>query len=170
MKDISRREVLLGTAAVVAAAAIPSAPITITAPVEVIPAWAVGTPGEFNWQHIVAKTADEAKRIFLSEWTDDSCEGEEGAPCGECETCTLDVEAERKPMWDGLKDTSPGDWLRADMGTYCSRCSYETFPHENGYAVGSEAVCEECMTLADWDIVNPDHAAELRAEIADELT
>lgn len=162
--SISRRELLVGAAALAAATNIPAMPaMTATAPAEVLPAWVVGTPGEFNWQHIVARTASEAERIFRAEWTDDSCEGEEDAPCGECDFCTLDVESERKPMWDGKSDVTPGDWLRSGTGHICSRCSYETFPEEGGHGVGDEAVCSECMTLADWDIVDPEHADELRA-------
>ena len=158
---IHRRELLVGTAALAVSASIPVLP-SLAAPTEVTPAWAVGTPGEFNWQHVIAKTADEAERIFRAEWCDFECE--EDTPCGECEGCTLEVVPERKPMWDGLLNPTSGDWLRAGCGTYCSRCSYETFPEECGHAVGNEAVCEECMTLADWDIVDPERAAEIRAD------
>lgn len=166
MPDISRREVLLGTAAAVAATALPTMPAIAAPSPEILPAWVVGTPGEFNWQHIVARTAEEAERIFRAEWCDDSCEGEEDAPCGECDFCTLDVDHERKPMWDGKSDVTPGDWLRSGTGHICSRCSYETFPQEGGHGVGDEAVCADCMTLADWDVVDPEHAAEIRTEAA----
>lgn len=165
MTSITRREALALAVGAAASAALPTA----SAPVQIdfgasqpITAWAVGTPGEFNWQYIVAPTYEEAKRIFKAEWVSDSCEDEGESPCGECEWCTLDVEAERKPMWDGLEATTAGDWLRAGMGALCSRCSYETFPEENGHAIGSEAVCEGCMTLADWETVDPERAAELR--------
>lgn len=164
MTDISRREVLIGVAAAAIAASAPSSiPAILPAPAaEVIPAWAVGTPGEFNWQHVIARTAEQAESIFRAEWCSDSCEGEHDSPCGECGWCTLEVVAERKPIWDGKAETSSGDWLLADMGAICSRCGYETFAEEGGHAVGGEAVCSECMTLTDWDIVDPEHAAELR--------
>jgi hypothetical protein len=158
---INRRDVLIGVAAVAAAAKLPTAG-AVAKPAEVIPAWAVGTPGEFNWQHIVARTAEKAERVFRAENCDFECE--EDTLCGECEGCTMEVVAERKPVWDGLENPTSADWLRAGSGTYCSRCSYETFPEENGHPVGDEAVCEECMTLADWDIVDPERAAELRAQ------
>lgn len=166
MKDISRREVLLGAIAVTAAAALPTIPAPAAMAPEALPAWAVGTPGEFNFQHIVAKTAEEAEKIFRAEWCDDSCEGEEDAPCGACDACCLEVNATRVEIWDGKKDTTSGDWLEAGMGTYCARCSYECFADNGAKPVNGEAVCEECMTLADWDIIDPEHAAELRAEMS----
>lgn len=140
----------------------------MAAPAELIPAWVVGTPGEFDWQHIIAKTEDQARRFFAAEVIggDPACE-EGGLPDCECDFCEKlgQVEAERKPMWDGkpYNSITPGDWLRSGTGHICSRCSYETFREEGGHGVGNEAVCEECMTLADWEIVDPEHAAELRA-------
>jgi hypothetical protein len=154
---MNRREVLLGAAALAAAAQLPTAAVAK----QPLPAWAVGTPGEFNWQRIIAKTAEEAEGIFRNENCEFECE--EDAPCGECDGCTMEVIAERKPVWDGIVNPTPADWLRAGSGTFCSRCSYETFPEENGHPVVDEAVCEDCMTLADWDIVDPARAAELRA-------
>jgi hypothetical protein len=163
MTQLSRRELLIGAAAMAAVANIPTLP-DVAAPTEIIPAWAVGTPGEFNWQHIVARTAEEAERIFRAEWCDDSCEGEEEAPCGECDACTLDIDATRVKAWDGKTDIFSADWLDAGLGTYCSRCSYECFADNGAKNVNGEAVCEECMKLADWDIVDPEYAAELRDE------
>lgn len=158
---IRRRELLIGTAALAVSAGIPTLP-SLAAPTKIIPAWAVGTPGEFNWQHIVAETAERAERLFRNENCDFECE--EGSPCGECEGCTLDVEAERKPIWDGKSSLTSADWLRGGSGTYCARCNYETFPEGDGHPVGDEAVCHDCMTLADWDIVDPERAAEIRAD------
>ncbi|WLA80375.1 twin-arginine translocation signal domain-containing protein [Bradyrhizobium elkanii] len=164
MADLSRRDLLVGAAAVAAAVNIPAIVPAPIAAAEVIPAWAVGTPGEFNWQHVVARTADEAKRIFRAEWVTDSCEGEEDSPCEECEFCTLDVDVQRVHVWDGKRDVVGADWLDAGLGTYCGRCSYECFADNGAKNVNGEAVCEECMKLADWDIVDPEYAAELRAE------
>jgi len=157
---MNRRELLLGSTALIISVNIPA--IEISAKPEVIPAWIVGTPGEFNWQHIIAKTAEKAERIFRDENCEFECE--EGSPCGECYGCTMEVIAERKPILDGIVNPTPADWLRAGSGTYCSRCSYETSPEENGHPVADEAVCEECMTIADWDVIDPKHAADLREE------
>jgi hypothetical protein len=169
MTNLSRREVLIGAAAVAAAANIPALP-TMAAPAEIMPAWVVGSEGEFNWQHIVARTEREARRFFAQEVGDYEEDCDHAAYqdyCGCCEAIAQ-YDAERKPMWDGkgYNEITPGDWLRSGTGHVCSRCSYETFPQEGGHGVGDEAVCEECMELADWDIVDPAHAAELRAELA----
>jgi hypothetical protein len=165
MTNLSRREVLVGVVAVAAVANIPMLP-AIVAPAEVIPAWVVGTPGEFDWQHMTGRTAEEAIRNFVCEEVGgDGCEEGNDPDC-DCDWCyrIKEVEAERKPMWDGKSEVTPGDWLRSGTGHICSRCSYEAFREEGGHGVGNEAVCSDCMTLADWDIVDPDHAAELRAK------
>jgi hypothetical protein len=124
---LSRREVLIGAAAVAMAASIPSLPVA-AAPIEIIPSWAVGSPGEFDWQHVIAKTEREALRFFAEEHGDyeQECthaDYQEGCDC--CEAIGA-YEAERVPIWDGKKDVSCGDWLRANMGSICSRCGYET--------------------------------------------
>lgn len=170
MSNVSRREALLIGAGAVAALAVPSSAAIATTPsvAAPLPAWIVGTPGEFDWQHVVSQTAEEAIRNYCCEKIGgDGCE-EGGAPDCDCEWCCTigSLEAERKAMWDGKDKVSPGDWLRSGTGHICSRCGYETFPEENGHGVGDEAVCEECMTLADWDIVDPERAAEIRARRA----
>ena len=164
---IDRRELLVGAATLAASASISSLP-SLAAPDEIVPAWVVGSDGEFNWQHIIAKTEREALRMFAQECGDyeEDCahaDHQEGCDC--CEAIAS-YAAERKPMWDGKNydEITPGDWLRAGTGHICSRCSYETFPEEGGHGVGNEAVCEECMTLADWDAIDPERAAEIRAE------
>lgn len=167
MAELSRRELLVGAAAVAAAANIPAI-IPSPAAAPALPAWVVGTPGEFDWQFQVGRTAEEAIRNYVCEIVGgDGCEEANDPDC-DCEWCykIKSVEAERKPMWDGKREDeiAPGDWIRSGTGHTCSRCSYETFPEEGGHGIGREAVCSECMTLADWDIVDPEHAAELRAE------
>lgn len=167
MNNLSRREILIGVAAVAAAASVPAVPV-VARPAEIIPAWVVGSDGEFNWQHIIARTERQALRFFAQECGDyeEDCDHSEYQDGCECCEAIGSYMAERKPMWDGKRynDITPGDWLRSGTGHVCSRCSYETFPEEGGRGVGDEAVCSDCMTLADWDIVDPQHAAELRAE------
>lgn len=161
--ELSRRSVLLGSAAFVAAASLPAiVPIVeASTPAEVIPAWVVGSEGEFDWQHIVAKTQREALRIFAADNSgnyEEECTHEdyhEGCDC--CEAIGS-YEAQRVTKWDGLAYTTPGDWLRANLGHICSRCSYETCRENDGHAIGQEAVCSDCMTLADWDIVDPEQS------------
>jgi hypothetical protein len=170
--NLSRREVFIGAAAVVAAASIPaiSAIPAAAAPAELIPAWVVGSEGEFNWQHVVARTERQALRFFAQECGDYEEDCDHDSHQDDCDCCDAiaSYTAERKPMWDGKREgeITPGDWLRSGTGHVCSRCSYETFPEEGGHGVGNEAVCEECMELADWDIVDPERAAEIRAYLA----
>lgn len=109
----------------------------VSAPKPLIPMWAVGTPGEFNWQAIRAATEDEAIRF----WRDDNGDDDD----------ELDILAERKPAWDSIKHPSAGDWLRVGMGHTCSRCGYGTSADEGGNAIGNEAVCHDCMTSAKCD-------------------
>lgn len=170
MSELSRRSVLIGSAAVVAASSLPTiVPIVeASTPAKVIPAWVVGSDGEFNWQHIIAKTEREALRMFAQECGDyeDDCEHDSYEEGCDCCMAIGSYDAERKPMWDGKRygDITPGDWLRSGSGHVCSRCGYETFREEDGHAIGDEAVCPDCMTLADWDIVDPERAAEMRAD------
>lgn len=169
MADILRREVLIGVAAIAAVANIPAASALATPTPEVLPAWVVGSEGEYNWQHITARTEREALKLFAEDCGDyeEDCghvEYQDGCDC--CEEI-FQYTAERKPMWDGRREVSPGDWIRSGTGHICSRCSYETSPDEGAHGVGDEAVCEECMELADWDIVDPDRAAEIRTDLAD---
>lgn len=175
MAELSRRDLLVGVAAVAAAASIPEMPAMAaapTAPAEVLPAWVVGSDGEYNWQHIIARTERQARRFFAQECGDyeEDCDHETHQENCDCCEAIAQYDAERKPMWDGKHegDISPGDWLRSGSGHVCSRCSCETFPGDGGHAVDDEAVCEDCMTLPDWDIVDPSRAAEIRADLADD--
>jgi hypothetical protein len=162
----------LGAAAAVAAAI----PAQAAAPVSqaATPAWIVGTPGEYNWQAIFAKTEEEAIRLWVEEETGlEGCERGEASDDCDCEFCCSlysDLDAERVKEFDGKTDITPGDWLSAGKGHICSRCGYETSRDEGGKAIGKEAVCSDCMTLADWDIVDPERAAEIRADQAEEPT
>lgn len=173
MGALNRREILVGAAAVAAVTAIPVQAAAATAPVaEILPAWAVGSEGEFNWQHIVARTEREAQRIFVCDNGYDDFEEECAHDSHEdgCDCCDVlaAFDAQRIPRWDGLSRTTNADWLRANMGSLCSRCGYETFREEGGHPVGDEAVCSDCMTLADWDVVDPQRAAEIRADMAED--
>jgi hypothetical protein len=148
-------------------------PAAAVAPVAApLPAWTVGTSGEFDWQMVRALTEKDARLLWASDFTgDDACE-DGGPPKDDCE-CDLCskfrcAEVNRVEQWDSLDEVKPADWLRVGFGHVCSRCGYETFREEGGKAVGDEAVCEECMTVEDWDAVDPERAAELRAEMADE--
>lgn len=120
-------------------------------------AWAVGTWGEFDWCHVWAFDEEQAIRIHALN------EGMVDPETGEIER---HYDAQRCEAWDDLKsDPTPADWIRANMGHLCSRCGHECSGDcGDGNAVGDEAVCTDCMTLADWDVIDPEYAAELREE------
>lgn len=175
MNDISRREALSLGAGAFACVAIPAGSALAAAPViePVTTSWLVGsTDGEWDWQHIVAKTEELARREWATEYSSGKCEcGTEHYPDpGDCDFCCAIARSDvrRIPEWDGKDAASRGDWIRAGMGCWCSRCENETYGEANGHAIGDEAVCEECMTIEDWEIVDPEYAAELKAELADE--
>lgn len=168
---MTRRFLLAAAAVTTAAAAIPAVPALaakIAAPVAAppLPAWVVGTPDCFNWQMIRASTAEEALREIAISNAGEPCTGCEDANCDFCHEIR-NLEVLRVPHMDAIENPTPADWIRSDCGHCCSRCGYETFPDEGAQAVGDEAVCEECMEPADWQIADPERYAEMVAEGAE---
>lgn len=178
-RPISRRGFLLGTSAVAVAAAlpgVPAAPAVAKVAAAPLPTWIVGTPGE--WDHEVIRAATrEAAIAFRAEACDfeddpdaDPNNGDGGPSC-ECYACTdrSGYEATRVAAWDGRPKGSitDCDWLEAGFDARCDRCDDVATQEDNGRNVSGKAICGDCMTLADWDIVDPEYAAELRAEQAD---
>lgn len=159
---LSRRAFLIGTSALVVAPALPaiSAAPAVTATARAItPMWAVGTPGEFDWQAIRASTPEKAFKIWVEDHAWDAEDEVEFDP----EYVT------RVQAWDELKTVRPADWLDADMGHCCTRCGYETHRDSGARAVGEEVVCEDCFTFADLMSEGDDNAIdELANKIADE--
>lgn len=194
--EISRRAMLALTGSVAVTAVMPStlvkASVEATVPSATKLSWLVGTPGEFDYQHIVAKTAEEARLRWVNDRVGgNGCDvedeikaaggleayladgGEPPAEYCDCEWCNAfhGCEADRISAWDGRPEGTPthGDWLRAGLGSICDRCGYECSESEGtGFPIGDKAVCEECMTIPEWQIVNPGHAAELEADMAEE--
>lgn len=172
--SMSRREVLIGAAAVGAAVSLPAVAGGTAWTTPPMPAWSVGTPGEWDWQVIKAATEHEAKIAWLSDMHSiEPCEKCAGHPVEGCECEAAEymsgIDADRRPEWDG-KTVVAGDatWFSAGLGAYCGRCGSEAFRDDGGRAVKAEVVCEDCMTIEDWDVVNPERAAEMRAELADD--
>ncbi|WCS27282.1 hypothetical protein LOK46_10820 [Methylobacterium sp. NMS14P] len=177
MTSVSRRAFLASAGAVAAVAGLPAGASVPVAPIAKavkppLPTWIVGTPGE--WDHEIIRAATREAAVLLR---CDECEGEDdedfAGPDGcECEPCLArgNYEATRVTQWDGRPEASigSGDWLDIGSEAICSRCDYETAKEMCGHNVAGKAVCEDCMTLADWDIVDPEHAAELRAEMAED--
>lgn len=165
---MNRRDFLMTSTAAAIAAAMP-APPAIALPKPLAPAWIVGTPGEYDWQFVRAATADDARLEWVRDiLCVDSCEeeGSDPAEC-DCEFCynLRGADATRMKRWDeSPMEPTPGDWIEAGMGHTCNRCGEETHPDCGGRNVNGEAVCEDCLELADWDIIDPEIAAEMRAE------
>lgn len=156
---MNRRSFLRGAAAALAAPLVPNiaigAPIVRAippaAPASPILSWAVGTDGEWDWLPVKARSAEEAKTIWLGEQGQgmvchaieerytlepcgectqcllgDPCEeiDDEGAtePCGDCEFCAIsDPAIVRQPKWDA-HDASIGDAQWAEAG-YGASCA-----------------------------------------------
>lgn len=163
---MTRRFLLAAAAVTSAASALPSISAVaaeVTPVVPRLPAYVVGTPDVFNWQIVRANDIDAAIREIAISNAGGDCSGCEDSNCDFC--CEMrKLEALRVTHMDEIDNPTPADWIRADCGHCCSRCGYETFPQEGGQAVGDEAVCEECMTMQDWLIADPEHHAELLAE------
>lgn len=177
---LTRRGLLIGSSAVAVAAALPSitAPVVAKAAKAPLPTWIVGTPGESDFEVIRAATREAAIRFraeaceFDDDPDADPASGEGGEAC-ECCACTDrgGYEATRVAAWDGRPEASitNGDWVDVGFDGICDRCGDPASRDDNGHNIGGKAICGDCMTLADWEIVNPEYAAELRAE-ADDAT
>lgn len=175
MEQINRRHLLAlagaGAVAAVLPAVVVAAPVPVVVP-PVVPAWAIGTGGDWNWHVIEALTEDAAMDEYMSiQWGFDECfnAAEPSVSLVECECdhChhRRQLDVERRPEWDGKGVVTGGvEWFNSGLGAHCSRCSYETHLDDCGHVVGREIVCEDCMTLADLDVVDPERAAELRED------
>lgn len=143
---ITRRALLTSAAAVAASTVLPPiaampAPAAIGVDMAAssdLVAFAVGTPGEFDWISVFARTPEEAWQEWVHQhWFED----EEAAFNPEF--------VNRVAAWDGLSVVKPADWFRAGFGHVCDRCGYETHEEEGARAIGDEAVCEQCLTFGD---------------------
>lgn len=163
---ISRRGFLLGVSSAAVAAALPtavlpSAPVMIGVDMAAGPdlvAFAVGTPGEYDWISVFARSAEEA----WTEWCDQHWY--------EPDERRFDPDfVMRVEGWDHLSTITSADWLRVGLGHVCDRCGYETHPDIGARVVVGDVVCEECLTLADRASIDPDDVVEdLANRIADE--
>ncbi|HEY8214618.1 MAG TPA: hypothetical protein VIG36_10880 [Methylocystis sp.] len=173
MSEITRRHALQLGAAALASAVVPAtAAIAPTPTPTLLPAWFVGTAGEWDWEFVRGATGEDAILNYLAEQgLGIVCEAvEEGEPAPpddcDCEFCMVKgrVDAERKPRLDNVRRPTKAQMFENGLGQLCDRCGYEAFPNEDGYAVGSGVICSDCMTIEDWEVVDPERAAELRAE------
>ncbi|MEO1222173.1 MAG: hypothetical protein AAFY42_12615 [Pseudomonadota bacterium] len=161
--DIDRRQLIKGAAAAITAPTLctlpspaPATPLDVSKAANVangLKAYAVGTSGEFNWRAIYARSAEEAEKIWLEEAGIDF----EDAP---------DLDHERHKSWDD-KSVVEGDesWFEAGYGSFCDRCSYECFPDDGTQWVAGKSICQDCLTLDDYRICDPEHYRELIEEL-----
>lgn len=171
MSEITRRHALQLGAAALASAVVPATAAIAQTPTP-LPAWFVGTAGEWDWEFVRGATEEDAILNYVAErGLGVVCEAvEEGEPVApedcDCEFCMVKgrVDAERKPGLDSVRRPTKAQMFENGLGQHCDRCDYEAYPNESGYAVGSEVICSDCMTIADWEIIDPERAAELCAE------
>lgn len=163
---LSRRAFLISASAAAVSAAVPipvlpaaAAPSAAATPQ--LLAFAVGTPGEYDWQAVLATSAQDAFKA----WALDR------GVCEEGEDPAFDPHyVQRVPIWDGLpeKEITPALWFAANMGHMCERCNYETHPNFGGEVVNGEVVCEDCIELGDLLVISRERALEaLVDEIVD---
>lgn len=169
---MNRRQFICSAAAAAGVAAIPAAAIVTQPPVQpILPAWVVGTGGENDGRIIRALTQTDAIKLALEEetgTTECSCaEVAEKWGKGPCDYCWKlgQWEVWRAEGLDGITHPTGADWVNAGFGYPCERCDYDTHS-DNGWVVNGEVVCEDCMTLADWDAIDPERAAEILADEA----
>lgn len=164
--SISRRGFLTAMAGAVTAPLLPPVAATAAAPAidgELVvgtlqPMWAVGTPGEYDWQAITADTADEAFKFYREEhgWGDEDEDGEN-------DVGDIHEFVQRVPAWDGKspRQLTGEDWFKANFGYHCSKCGYEASPDNGARCVEGSVYCDDCMTLPLRILDDPDDAFDL---------
>lgn len=177
----TRRDIIKSVLAGAASMAMPSAgaianfapPLEATTPKLV--GWSVGSEGSMNWYPIFAETEEAA----IAEWVDiagvcSDCPRSTPGSTDVCE-CYPDITADRSRAFDEYATTCEpvpdvakhrAGWCNID----CSRCGHtsdETVSYDVAEDVDGQVVCHDCMTIADWRIVDPSHADELLSEELD---
>ncbi len=159
------RRTFLGSAAAIAIA--PAVPPTAVAPAAQAAApattiWVGGHTGEFDWQPINAATRNDAIRELIASW--------EGIPEGDVSEEDLakhDLCLERAENMDGLEvDQIKGHhWIDAGLGCSCDRCGVECYAPDGARAIECEAICSDCLTIADKLADDPRDAEEDLIEV-----
>lgn len=126
--------------------------------------WAVGTDsGDFDWQAIDAPTREAAIQAYAIEHGHIRCENwasNRAAPCIlPCEWCGAEarqdepkgnIDAERVPMWDGVKDVRGRHWIEAGYGAHCDWCGYGAHVDESAVIYRGKVTCEDCRSKRPW--------------------
>lgn len=166
--ELSRRGILGSALGLIVARFLPAAsvaPVAAAPAKALLPAWIVGTPGEPDHEVVRALTR-EAAIAFRCDDCDGDDDGLINQPGCECYACCErgNYEATRVAEWDAKPIVTDGDWMAAGFETRCDRCDYEVSYDLGGRVVQGKPVCDECLTLAEWRLVDPERAAEMEAE------
>ena len=177
---LSRREALKGIVAAPLASALPVAAVAgvlpVAEPVAPMLAWAFDIRyGDYR-DTVIAATKEEAHARMIAEHFD--CDLDDKCPrrtLGIEDECTIEdcnctdcglSSVEREPRLDAAAsrgEITMDDYRSAGWGMVCNRCGGEPMGGDWEVVEGSP-VCNECMTLGEWDVVNPKYAAELRED------
>ena len=157
---MNRRQLLMGAAAAAIAPSLPRLPAAAM-PASPVPsprlAFIVGTDGEFDWIKVWARSAEEAIQAW---YVERGIEPDEDCFAPECE---------RVPAWDSKNAGSlkPADWINAGLGHTCARCHGEAGPWDGARAIGDDAICSYCLTIADLVALGDDEA--VAEQLADRI-
>lgn len=178
----TRRDFLAGASAVAAASVLPlpmSATVVAPSAAPVAPpmlAWAFDiSHGDYR-STVIAPTKAEAHAAMINEYFE--CDLDERCPRRVHDSedeCTMEdcgctdsgmSSVEREPSLDAAAARGSieiDDYHRAGWGYVCDRCGGEPVGGD-WEVVDGVPVCNDCMTLDEWRVVNPKYAAEMEEE------
>lgn len=164
----SRRELLVGAAALAVAPSVPASAAALP-PTALFPVWTVGTPGEMNWRVIAAATEDAARKLWLEYESLDDADDDDIPELDVRPTNAAVVEPQ-----DDEGELSLTCEQYEDLGwdQICERCQCESDPSNYRVLPATEGkssfvVCHDCMRTEDWKHVDQDMYEECLAEDAE---
>ncbi|NNU66580.1 hypothetical protein G9X67_15005 [Rhizobium sp. WYCCWR 11152] len=132
----------------------PVAAVEVAKPATTI--WVGGHYGEFDWHPFNGATKRDVIRQLLEyhghgndeeialtmTMTDEELDKE---------LKSMEMDVERAKSMDGLQpdEVKPYHWIKAGLGASCDRCNSECYEPDGAVVISFQAVCEECITLAD---------------------
>lgn len=177
----TRRDVIRGGAAIVAATLVPAVPVGVVALAEAAPAapmlaWAFDIRGGDYRSTVIAPNAKTAHAMMIDEHFD--CDLADDCPrriYGNKAECTVDDcncddsgmgQVERDKHLDAAAargEITIEDYHAAGWGYVCARCGDEPMGGD-WEPVDGDPVCNDCITIDEWRKINPKHAAELEQD------
>lgn len=154
MSSIDRRQLLVGAGAVAILPVVPALAVA-PPPLSFLPAFAVGTPGEYNWRVFFAQTADRARELWYADY------GEELPLPGEPDTYDLHVtdvpHLGNVSTAEDIHQPSVSDCIAMGWDNNCDRCHCDVSCDGDNYRdIGGDCVCQECMTPQEIDAEDHD--------------